>query len=70
MLLARRSALGEGEVADRERLQAADDDEAAQVAAVVRDVVVPLYNIGRGSGREDPELLELLLVLGEDRGDL
>jgi len=65
-----RSALGEREVANRERLQAADDDEAAEVAAVVGHVVVPLYNIGRGSSREDPELLELLLVLGEDRGDL
>ena len=70
MLLARRSALGEGEVADRERLQAADDDEAAEVAAVVGHVVIPLGDVRGRRGREDPELLELLLVLGEDRGDL
>ncbi len=66
VLLARRSALGEREVADRERLQAADDDEAAEVAAVVGHVVVPLYHIRGGRGREDPELLELVLVLGEN----
>ena len=64
--LAGRSALGEGEVADRQRLQAADDDEAAQVAAVVGHVIIPLDDVGRRRGREDAELLELLLVLGED----
>ena len=66
MLLAWRSALGEGEVADRQRLQAADDDEAAEVAAVVGDVVIPLGDVRGRRGREDPELLELLLVLGEN----
>ena len=65
-----RSALGEREVANRERLQAADDDEAAEVAAVVGHVVIPLDDVRGRRGREDPELLELLLVLGEDRGDL
>ena len=47
-------------------LEAADDDEAAEVAAVVGDVVVPLGDVRGRRGREDPELLELLLVLGEE----
>ena len=66
VLLAWRSALGEREVADRERLQAADDDEAAEVAAVVGDVVIPLDHVRGGRRGEDLELLELLLVLGEN----